>query len=34
MGFQKNYRVVILVNEGYKIRECGLPKEGLWSLKI
>jgi hypothetical protein len=26
----KNYRIVKLVNEGYKMRDYGPQKEGLW----
>jgi hypothetical protein len=30
MGSQKNYRIVLLLNEGYKTTDCKLPNGGLW----
>jgi hypothetical protein len=31
---QKKLEVVVLVNDAYKTRDCGLPNEGLWSPNI
>jgi hypothetical protein len=33
-GLNFFYRVVVLVNEAYKTRDCGIHNEGLWSPNI
>jgi hypothetical protein len=33
-GLNKNYRIIVLVNEGYKTRDCELPNDRLRSLNI
>jgi hypothetical protein len=33
-GSGKKYKILVLINEEYKTRDCGLSNEGLWSPNI